>query len=101
MSDNLINQLESNMRGRRAAERNEVVVRLKTYLETIDAYEREVAETRKLCEDLMLAYVVDRLSKGDKEGVTIFRNSLPPALRAPMDRILEIYEIMYGKPPTY
>jgi hypothetical protein len=101
VSNDLINNLASSMRERRSAERNEIVTHLRAYVESISEYEREIVEARKMCDDLLLNFVVDRLAKGDRDGLKVFRNMLPPSLHPSFDRILAMYEVMYGRPPNY
>lgn len=94
-----MSELASAVRERRASERNEIVTHLKSYVQSISDMEKEIEHTKTMCEDVMFNYVVDRLSKNDKEGLVMFRNMLPPILKKNFERILNMYSVMYGKPP--
>jgi hypothetical protein len=94
-------ELAAALRERRTAERNEIVAHLKSYVQSVSEMETEIKHTKKMCDDLMFNYVVDRLSKNDREGLTIFKNMLPQVLKEEFDRIVGMYETMYGAPPKY
>lgn len=100
MPDDVRYELASALRERRAAERNEVVAHLKSYIQSISEMQKEIDHTETMCDDLLFNYIVDRLSKNDRDGLAVFKNLLPPILKPRFDRILHMYSVMYGKPPT-
>jgi hypothetical protein len=99
VSDDIINELSFAMNERRKAERNDVVRRLKTYLEDLASLQTEMDETNLAANNLLRDYIVARLSKRDYESLKVFRNQLPPILVPKMDELVLIYEYIFGKPP--
>jgi len=88
------------MRERRSAIRRDVLERLSTHLSDIKFMEEEMKLSQTSCDQLLLQFVVDRLSKGDYDGLKIFKNNLPAPLMDRYNEIVDMYEIMYGKPPS-
>jgi hypothetical protein len=100
MSDDIMNELAVSMRERRASERLDV-------LKALEGHQRDIARLREdamLIEQardrLLFEYVVRRKSMRDEEGLKIFRNQLPEELREKMDKAVEMYEAIHGKPPS-
>jgi hypothetical protein len=101
MADDLSDMLASSMREKRAAQRNEITRVLQQHLLDIKSLEDEKKLLEDACDDLILKYVIDRMSKGDENGVLVFRNTAPEKVREKIDRAKEIFELVYGITPRY
>lgn len=96
----IYDNMAESFRERRAAQRQDVVRRIKDLMDDVSRLEREKELTRKSLDALIVTYVVDRLAKRDPEGVDIFRNMLPDNLHAKIDETKEMYEYIHGITPT-
>ncbi len=92
--------MADSFRERRSAQRQEVFQRVKNLMEDLDRIDNERELVGAALSQLIVTYVVDRLTKKDLEGVKMFRNMIPPKLQKKVDEAKEMFEFIHGSTPT-
>lgn len=92
--------MADSLRERRAAQRQDVVIRAKTMIEDISRIDMERETISNALDRLVFSYVVDRLSKRDMDGVKVFRNLVPAKLHKKIDDTVAMFEAIHGITPT-
>jgi hypothetical protein len=91
--------MAESFRERRAAQRQEVFDRVINLVDDLSRIDKEREMVDRAIDGLLVSYVVERLSKRDKDSVKIFKNMLPSKLHRKIDETIEMFEFIHGSTP--